>query len=42
MSFLFKFNSILSIPVAKPIAGVGFPPSCSINPSYLPPAIIAV
>ena len=29
--------SNLSMPAAKPTAGVGLPPSCSIKPSYLPP-----
>ena len=30
----------LSIPAAKPSAGVGGPPSCSARLSYLPPAAI--
>ena len=30
-------NKILSIPAAKPTAGVEEPPSCSINKLYLPP-----
>ena len=44
MSVLLEFKSCFlsakirrSTPEANPTAGVGFPPSCSINPLYLPP-----
>ena len=37
--FIISLN--LSIPNAKPVAGKFLPPKLSINPSYLPPPIIA-
>ena len=42
ISFLDKAIKILSIPAAKPTAGVGFPPNFSTNESYLPPPHIAL